>query len=183
AALLMWNIGESYAPNVSLFLIFILLVNCESIFGAGNTAGIAVGLCVVAVWCFLQERFVPAGILCLALSLVIKPHDAGLVWLYFLLAGGVYRKRALQTLLVAGVLALPAVLWVSQVVPEWAPELRSNLQAASVRGGLNDPGPTAIGFHHPDPIVDLQTVVSVFRDDPRIYVPASYLVTGTLLLL
>ena len=28
----------------------------------------------------------------------MKPHDAGPIWLYFLLAGGVQRKRALQTL-------------------------------------------------------------------------------------
>jgi len=35
----------------------------------------------------------------------------GLVWLYFLLAGGVYRKRALQALLTAVALSLPGVLW------------------------------------------------------------------------
>jgi hypothetical protein len=183
AAFLIWDVAATKSSGISLFQICFLLANCVILFYAGNAAGIVVGLCVVAVWCFLQDRFAPAGILCLALSLVIKPHDAGLVWLYFLLAGGVYRKRALQTLLVAAAISLPAVLWVSQVIPQWLPELRSNLQAASARGGLNDPGPAAIGFHHPDPIVDLQTFVSVFRDDPRIYVPASFLVTGTLLLL
>ena len=87
AALLMWNLGARYAPNVTLFLICILLANCEEIFCTGNTAGIAVSLCVVAVWCFFEERFLWAGILCLAISLAIKPHDAGLVWLYLLLAG------------------------------------------------------------------------------------------------
>ena len=51
-----------------------------------------------------------AGILCMAVSLAIKPHDSGLVWFYFLLAGGVYRKRALQTLAVTVLLALPAIL-------------------------------------------------------------------------
>lgn len=183
AAFLVWDMAATRSAGVSLFAICFLLANCVILFYAGNAAGIVVSLSVIAVWCFLQDRFVPAGILCLALSLVIKPHDAGLVWLYFLLAGGVYRKRALQTLAVAAVISLPAVLWVSHVVPQWLPELRSNLQAASVRGGLNDPGPAAIGFHHPDPIVDLQTVVSIFRDDPRIYIPASFLVTGTLLLL
>jgi hypothetical protein len=35
----------------------------------------------VAAWCFIKGRFIPAGILCLAVSLAIKPHDAGLVWL------------------------------------------------------------------------------------------------------
>lgn len=183
AAFLMWDLAAKKSPGLSLFLICFLVANCVILFYDGNAAGIVVSLCVVAVWCFLQDRFVAAGILCLALSLAIKPHDAGLVWLYFLLAGGVCRKRALQTLLVTIALCLPAVLWVSHVAPHWLPELRSNMQAASVRGGLNDPGPAAIGFHHPNPIIDLQTVISVFRDDPRIYVPASYLVSAALLAL
>jgi hypothetical protein len=51
-----------------------------------------------------------------------------------------------------------------------------------VRGDLSDPGPTSISINNPDRIIDLQTVISVFRDDPRIYNPASYLICGALLL-
>jgi hypothetical protein len=183
AALLMWNLGASYAPDVSLFLIIILLVNCESIFVAGNTAGIAVGLCVVAVWCFLQERFVPAGVLCLALSLAIKPHDAGLVWLYFLLAGGVNRKRALQSLCITAALGLEAFLWLSHVAPHWMQDWQSNLATISVPGGINEPGPASLTGRSAFMVIDLQAAISIFRDDPRIYNPASYLFCGALLLL
>jgi hypothetical protein len=183
AALLMWNLGASYAPDVSLFLIFILLANCESIFVAGNTAGIAVGLCVVAVWCFLRERFVPAGILCLALSLAIKPHDAGLVWLYFLLAGGVSRKRALQSLCITAALGLAAFLWLSHVAPHWMQDWQSNLATISVPGGINEPGPASLTGRSAFMVIDLQAAISIFRDDPRIYNPASYLFCGALLLL
>lgn len=182
AAFLMWNLAENYAPGASLFLICIVLANCESIFASGRSAGIVISLCIVAVWCFLQERFVPAGILCMAVSLAIKPHDTGLVWLYFLLAGGVCRKRALQTLIVTIVLGLPAILWVSQVSPHWMAELHSNLAATSARGGLGDPGPTSISMSNHDRIIDLQTVISVFWNDPRIYNPVSYLVCGALLI-
>jgi hypothetical protein len=182
AALLMWNLGARYAPNVSLLLILILLANCESIFANGNTAGIVVGLCVVAVWCFLQQKFVPAGILCFAISLVIKPHDAGLVWLYFLLAGGVYRKRALQTLVITAVLGLLAFLWVSHVAPHWMADWQSNLSAISTRGGMNEPGPASLNGRSAAVVIDLQAAISVFRDDPRIYNPVSYLVCGALLL-
>jgi hypothetical protein len=182
AALLMWNLGASYATDISLFLICILLLNCESIFVAGNTAGIAVGLCVVAAWCFLRERFVPAGILCLAFSLAIKPHDAGLVWLYFLLAGGVYRKRALQTLLITAVLGLAAFLWVSHVAPHWMQDWQSNLATISAPGGINEPGPSALTGRSAFMVIDLQAAISIFRDDPRIYNPASYLFCGVLLL-
>ncbi len=182
AALLMWNLAENYSPGVSLFLICIVLANSEILFALGDTAGIAVSLCVVAVWCFFKERCVPAGVLCLAISLAIKPHDAGLVWLFFLLAGGVYRKRALQTLALAVVLGLPAIMWVSHVAPNWMQELHSNLLVTSAHGGLNDPGPASIAFRNPNMIIDLQSVISIFRDDPRIYNPASYLVSGALLL-
>ena len=87
AAFLMWDIGADYAPVLSGCLVGFLLANCQVIFGGGNTAGLVVGLTVVAAWCFLRERFVVAGIVCMAVSLAIKPHDTGLVWLFFLLGG------------------------------------------------------------------------------------------------
>jgi hypothetical protein len=60
---------------------------------------------------------------------------------------------------------------------------QSNLSAISAHGGINDPGPASIvNSHKLDMIIDLQTVISVFRDDPRIYNPVSYLVCGALLL-
>jgi hypothetical protein len=181
AAILAWLLAERYESGVSLFLICIVLADSEIILAGGNSAGIAVSLCVVAVWCFLKQRFVFAGVLCMAVSLALKPHDAGLVWLFFLLAGGVYRKRALQTLAVVIALGLPAVLWVSYAAPNWTQELHSNLLEASARGSLNDPGPASISFRSADKIIDLQSVVSVFRDDPSIYNPASYLLCGALL--
>ena len=183
ASFLIWNLGANYAPILSGALIGFLLANSEILIVTGNAAGIVVSLCAVAVWCFLRERFVPAGILCLAVSLAIKPHDTGLVWLYFLLAGGVYRKRALQTLLAAGAISLPGVLWVWQVAPHWMRELHSNILAFSVHGGINDPGLASTGGHGLDMLISLQTAISVFRDDPRIYNPASYLICAPLLLL
>ncbi len=149
----------------------------------GNSAGIIVSLCVVAVWCFLEEKIVWAGVLCLAVSLAIKPHDAGLVWLYFLLAGGVCRKRALQTLLVTVVLGLAAIVWVEPIAPNWMQEWHSILLAASAPGGINNPGPTSPNIRNgANMIIDLQSTISIFRNDPRFYNPASYLVCGTLLL-
>ena len=182
ASYLMWHLGANYAPIISGFLIGFLLANSELLVMQGMSAGIAISLCVVAVWCFLQERFVPAGILCLAISLALKPQDAGLVWLYFLLAGGVYRKRALQPLAAAVAFCLPSVLWVWHIAPHWIQELHSNILAFTAHGGINDPGPASSGAHGLAMIISLQEVISVFRDDPRIYNPASYLICAPLLL-
>jgi hypothetical protein len=181
-AILIWNLSESFSPVISVLLICIVLANSEGMFLGGNTAGIAVSLCLVAVWCFLQNRFVVAAAFCMALSLAIKPHDSGFIWLYFLLAGGVYRKRALQTLAITAMLILSAVLWVSHVAPTWMQDRQNNF-AITAHGGINDPGPTSsVGFHNLDPVIDLQSVISVFRNEPRIYNSTTYLLCGSLVL-
>ena len=183
AAFLMWDLSADAAPAISGALIAIFLVGCELLIEIGNVAGIVVSLCVIAVWCFLKERFVAAGVLCFALSLAIKPHVAGPVWLFFLLAGGLYRKRALQTLAITALLSLSAVFWVSRVAPHWMTELETNLQTISVHGNLNDPGPASLDPRRHGAIsISLQTAVSVFRDDPRFYNPVTYLLCAPLLL-
>ena len=181
AAYLMWRTAESYAPRLTVALIFVILTNCEIVFSGGNTAGLVVGLTVVAAWCFLRQQFVIAGVICLAVSLAIKPHDAGLVWLYFLVAGRPHAKRALQSAALALAIALIAFFWVSHVAPHWLPEIRSNLATISAPGGINEPGPDSIGVNSPDMIIDLQTVISMYCDEPRVYNPATYAVCGLLL--
>jgi hypothetical protein len=182
ASFLIWNIGADYAPIVSGALIGFLLANSELLVITGNVAGLAISLCVAAVWCFLRERYIPAGILCLAISLALKPQDAGLVWLYFLLAGGVHRKHAWQTLLATAVVSLPAILWVWLVSPRWMQELHSNILAHYARGTVDDPGLATTGAHGLGMMVNLQTIFSAFRDDPRFYNLVSYLICIPLLL-
>ena len=184
AGFLMWSLARDYAPRLSLLLVCIVLANTVILLSCGNAAGIVIALCIAAVWCFLKNRFVPAGILCLGIALAIKPHDVGFIWLYFVLAGGVRRKWALQSLIVVAALALPAVLWVSPASPHWIQEMHSNLAMGSAHGGLNDPGPSAIGFRGPsaEMVIDLQSVISLFSNDPRIYNPISFLICGVLLL-
>ena len=181
ASLLVWTVARTIALKPSTLLICLLLVNVEIVLALGNLAGIVVGLCVVAVWCFLEERFVLAGVLCLAVSLALKPHDAGLVWLYFVLAGGSLRKRALQSFGVVVALMLPAVLWNSHIAPQWPKELRANLGALSAHGSVNDPGPQSLTFRSADDVISLQSTFSLIQDDPRFYNSASYLTCGLLL--
>ncbi len=182
AILLMWDAGASQAPRVSTWLACIIALNCATFFAGGNSAGIVVGLCGIAVWCFLHKRFVGIGVLCFALSLAVKPHDVGFVWLYFVLVGGAYRKRALQSALIAAVIGLVAVLWVSHVAPHWMHDWNANLATMSARGGVSNPGPSSFSTSAGSSIVDLQAALSVFRDDPRFYNIASYAFCGTLLL-
>ncbi len=181
ASLLILNLGGDCAPVLSGALIGFLLANSAFLLMVGNAAGIAISLCLLGVWCFLRERFIPLGVLCLAVSLVIKPQDAGLVWLYFLLAAGVYRKRALQTLLVAVLLSLPAILWISQIAPNWMQEWQSNLAAISAPGAINDPALAARGLLALNMNINLQSAICAFWGDPHIYNPVAYLLCAPLL--
>jgi hypothetical protein len=183
AILLIWDAGARHSPPVSTFLACLIAVNCESIFSSGNTAGIVVGLCGIAVWCFLEDRYVPIGVICLGLSLAVKPHDGGLVWLYFVLAGGANRKRAMQSVVITAAICLISVLWVSHVAPTWMHDWNTNIATTSAPGGINNPGPNGAKSGALFSIVDLQAPISIFRDDPHFYNLASYLICGTLLLI
>jgi hypothetical protein len=183
SAWMMWDLGAKYSPEVSLFLTCLLLIDCESIFVAGNTAGLVVSLCIVAVWCFLKNRFVPAGILCMALSLAIKPHDSGLVWLFFLFTSAPFRSRALKSLLVTVALGVAAFVWLSVVAPHWLQDWQANLATISRPGGINEPGPSSLTGHSSSMVIDLQAAIAIFRDDPHVYNTVSYLVCGVLLLI
>ncbi len=181
AAFLVWIGAKDYALKPATLLICLVLANCELLFGLANLSALVESLCVVAVFCFLQKRFLRAGVLCLGISLALKPQIGGLVWFYFLLAGDVYRKRALQALLVVAALAVPAFLWVSHVSPQWPQELRANLHTLSAQGSVNDPGPNSLTFRSVDTVISLQSTFSLIRDEPGFYNLASYLTCGLLL--
>jgi len=182
ATLMMWRQGRSYAPRLSLLLAAMIAANTELLYILGNTAGIIVGLCVIAAWCLLNERHARLGTLCLALALAMKPHDAWLVWLCFVLMGGMQRRRALQALAIVAALTIPAVLWVSHVAPQWTSELHANVLAGAAPGGVNAPGPAAGGGRDADMVIDLQSAIYVFSHRPIVANTISYLVCGALVL-
>lgn len=182
AAFLMWSVAGEDSSLASALLLGWLLVNSGMTLAIGNPAGATVGLCVVAVWCFVRGRFVPMGIIFLAISLALKPHDAGFIWLYLLLAGGALRRRALQVLGVYLAFGLPILLWTARISPHWIKELHSNLLWFSQRGGINDPGPSSFTGHGVIRAIDLQALISFFKDDPHVYNAVSFLVCGLLFL-
>ncbi len=179
AAFLMWR-QSSATPRLAGGLLCILLVSSPSLMAFGNPSALAVSLCAIAAWCFVSERWPWAGIFCLAAALCVKPHTVGFVWLYFLLAGGRLRRRALQTLAVTAVVGGAGLLWVSAVAPHWLAELRTNLAAFTAHGAMNDPGPATGGGRGIHMITDLQVIFSFLWDDPRFYNLASLLVCAPL---
>jgi len=183
AACLIWRLAAQWSPRLALLLVCIWLANCEVLFAGGNLSGIAISLSVIGVWCLLENRFVPAGILCLALSLASKPQEAGLVWLGLMLAGGQLRRRAIMSCAVTGALCAAAILWVSQGAPHWIAELRANLAASSAPGAINGPAADLSSGMGPHGFINLQSILVIVRGDPGFFNMASYLICTPAVLL
>jgi Glycosyltransferase family 87 len=182
AAFVILSEASPRAPDLAFYLTAFILVNSGIVIGGGNSAGVVVGFCILAAWTFLHERFAIPGVLCLAASIALKPHDSGWVWLFFFLAGGTFRKRALQSLLVLVVVAVISFLWVTHEVPNWINEMHGNLQMTSTHGGNADPGPSSDFGLGPGMIINLQTVISVIRNEPGFYNLITYLFCAPLVL-
>jgi len=177
AAFLMWHEAQHYASDPAFYLVCIVLVNSGVLFGGGNPAGIAVSLCIIASWCILQQRFMTLGMWCMAVSLLIKPHDGGFVWLYLLLLGGAARKYAIRSLAITAGLGVGAILWVSRVSPHWIHELKVNL--ADIAKSYNDPA-ASVGAAL---MVNLQTAIALFWPDPHVYNMISLVIMAPLFLI
>ncbi len=171
----------------------------------GQPAMYAISLAVIAVWSFLRRRLLVLGVLAFALSLILKPHLAGLLWLFFLLSPGggqalaadplrpeeptanprttppvSWRRLALYTLGVALVLMMPGVLLAFHhpASAHWPQELQRNLERLARPGGPNNPGPRS-----GQGIADLQPLFALLRDSPRFYNLAALATFSGLLLM
>jgi hypothetical protein len=183
ATSLIWELDAGSATAFWAGMAGFILAESYSLLKFGNIAGITVSFCIIAVWCFLKNRCTWIGILLLAISLVLKPHDGGFIWLYFVIAGGTLRKRALGTLAVTAVLAGCAGLWIAFASPHWIHEIRNNFAFYSARGFSTDPGPVGLETGASRGITNLQCVFALLKDDPLFYNSATYLSCGILILI
>jgi hypothetical protein len=167
AVILFADMCADYSPlAANLCLGFFLLWGAVALVVA-NPSVPAVGMCCIGTLCLLKRRYEVPGVLLFALSLVFKPH-LGYMIMFYLLLTKVYRKRALQIIGATIALYVPPLVWVSLQAntKHWYSEYSANLKAIAMRGRLSDPGPT--NSDSPN-IVDLQSVVSVIKDDRAFY--------------
>jgi hypothetical protein len=176
AAAMMWEVGKGSAPLLTGGLLCCYLTNSGSLISTGNAASIALSLGIIGAWCILRERWVIIGICCLAFSLAIKPHDSVFLWLALLACGGIFTRRALQTISVMICITLPFVVWVWRVAPQWVYEMRAHIEALSAHGAVSDPGPATVLNRGTLMLTNLQAVFSLAWDNPQFYNPASYAV-------
>lgn len=169
ACCLMWNLGATYSPRLAGALLCFYLFNSGSLISSSNAGGLALSLGTIASWCFIEKKFPIPGVLAMAMSLALKPHLTGLVWLYFLVAGRTYRRRALQSLAVVVVVSIPTLLWIMHTSPHWIAELRSNMASHYGRGAVDDQGPATVLNRGTFVTTNLQAVLSFISDRPTFY--------------
>jgi hypothetical protein len=74
-------------------------------------------------------------------------------------------------------------MWVSLIAPHWFYEMRTNLSKIQSPGHMAVPTPGSLSVGTTNGIVDLQTIASVFSNNPHIYNLVSYAVCGVLVIL
>lgn len=147
---------------------------------AGQTSFIAVGLAVIALWCFIRGRFTFVGSICLALGMGLKPQLAGIVFLYLILRPA-FRWPAVRAAIVAAALVVAGGAWLSVSAPSkhWRAELTEQIKTSQQPGAINDP--SKANPFSPD-IVNAQAGWVLITTDPFAYNLLSYVLFGALLI-
>jgi hypothetical protein len=170
------------SPLLSAFALGALLATSTTLIMLGQPTQLTIGFCAIAVWCLLENKYLWLGVFCFAISLVIKPHVGGAVWLYFLIATPHYRKQAIRIFIVTLLLCIPGILWATLMPASshWIHELPANVAFITSHSMPGDPGPS-----NPDAtaIEGLQTVLSLIRDTPAFYNRTAQLIGLALLAL
>lgn len=178
AAWRMATMGARWEPRLSYALGGWTLAFSMLIPWIGNISTLTICLCVFAAVSFYESRGEGLGVLCLAAALALKPHDAGMIWLFFLLAGAPFRRRAFQSAALFFLLSAPGLFWMMRIAPHWPAELLANLHVASQPGGWSDPSPA--NHSAAASVPSLLTVFACFVREPRMYSLLTWLVVAPL---
>jgi hypothetical protein len=181
AAFLMADLCDYWTSPIPQLLLGLFVATSTMLLTTAQPSGMAISLCAIGVWSLIRNRATTAGVICFSLSLALKPQIGGLVLIYFLLAGGTRKGRAVTVLLLAALFCVPGVLWAARVpaAAHWIHDMSTNLEGSAARGNINDPGPTS---YNSPLVTDLQSVVAVFDDVPKVYNPVTWAIVGSLLL-
>jgi len=180
ATLLVWELCAESAPVLAGLLLGAFTANSTLLMMTANPTCLAVGLCVIGAWCVLRQRLVWMGVICFALSLLLKPQIGGFVWLYFLLSAPFHRRFAWKVLAATAVMAAPAILWVSLMPAShhWVSELYRMVITNMGPGGTADPGisnPTSYAY------LNLQGIFAIVWGNPRFYNLMTYAIAGPMI--
>lgn len=155
-------------------------VTSTIILGLGQVSCLSISLLVIGMGCIVNRRFALAGVGCVAISILLKPHLAGVVPLYLMFSGRERIRRYFQIVSVAVLFCAITMGWSVLAKPgasHWIAEMRANIVGNT--GTTNDPSPHGSGATSS---ASLQALTSLFISDARDYKLAAYGITAALLL-
>ena len=142
------------------------------LFNIGQPTGSAVGLLVIALWFLLKTDRWMAGVICLGLSLGLKPQLAGLVFLCLLWRTR-HRAAAVRAGGLAGAFLVCGLAWLtlSPDAKGWRQDYHAQVEGSLVPGGINDP---TVKNYGSEQFTNLQTVFALIHETPAFYNSMTY---------
>ena len=182
AVLLTADLCLSFSAGASLVTVLLLAVFTFSstiLLMLGQISGVVIALLAIGFTCLIRDRLYPLAVLCFAIAVILKPHDAAIPLLYLLFAGAHWRRVFLSVAVIAVLFAAGSIFWFQQMpaTVHWLPELRANLQGNAGPGAVNNPAGHLQGVE----LTNLQAIFGVLRDRAAFYNNASFLTCALLL--
>ena len=165
---------------VATILTAVLVAGSSQLLIFGQPSTLSISLLGIGVYCLLQRRMPWLGAVLLMISLAVKPQIGGLVVVYLLFMKA-YRRYAVVAFAGAAVILLcgSAILNAHPESSHWVSGLSANLSSAVAPGATNDPRPNNEAA---TAAINLQTVTSVFFEQPKMYNDTAYAVVAILLM-
>ncbi len=168
--------GAALAPA---FLLALLTASSTILLMLGQISGVVIALVAIAFFSILRGRFLPLAGACFFVALMLKPHDAGLPFLYLLFAGARPRRVFFAVAASCLVFAGGSLLWFAHApgTAHWLPELRANLGGNAAPGSVNSP---AGGHTQAVNLTDLQAIFAAIHDRASFYNGAALALSAAL---
>jgi len=157
--------AERYRPWAMLLGAFLYWSEPVGLsFNIGQPTGVAVSLAILSLWLFFRNHRSAAAVICLGISLALKPQLAGLFLIYFLLQSRfrtyAFKSAALgAAFLIVGILCLT----LSPASHQWRSDYRTQVANSQAPGAVNDPSPQS-GYARQ--FTDAQIVFALFDNSP-----------------
>ena len=182
AVMLTTSLCLPYDSRATIVCLGVFVLTSTILLMEGQVSGLAIGLMVIGIWCFLRERYSWLAVICLAAATALKPNDVPWVLLYLALAGPLGLRIFSRVLVLTAIIVTVGCTWcyAQPASRGWLAEWSSNLAGNSGPGGVNQPvrwNPQA-GY-----LVDLQAVLGALTSQPHVYTAGAWLITAVIFLL
>jgi len=158
-------VAESYKPWAMLLGAFLYWSEPVGLlFNIGQPSGLAASLALLSLWLFFRNPRSGAAVICLGISLSLKPQLGGLFLIYFLLRPR-SRAYACKSAALGAAFLIAGILWLtlSPASHNWRSDYRAQIANSQALGAVNDPSAQS-GYARQ--FTNAQIVFALFVNNP-----------------